>query len=129
MTFNDLPDPNQTENEANELFPTNLKIILVVVGLLVVLVVAGLLLFPKTRAASTSASVTQTVAEVAQTVLPTVSIQTSVVRSGPALCEPASLIPTPNATEVSLYPPVSDSDWVQGDQSAEITFIEYSDFQ
>jgi len=40
-----------------------------------------------------------------------------------------ALMPTPNATEQSLFPTVSDQDWVQGPPDAAVTFIEYSDFQ
>jgi len=39
------------------------------------------------------------------------------------------LLPTPNATEQSLFPAVGEQDWVQGPPDAEVTFIEYSDFQ
>jgi hypothetical protein len=33
------------------------------------------------------------------------------------------------ASEESLYPPVSDGDWIKGPETAEVTIIEYSDFQ
>ena len=37
--------------------------------------------------------------------------------------------PTPGPTPVTIYPPVTDSDWVKGLASAKVTIIEYSDFQ
>jgi di/tricarboxylate transporter len=44
----------------------------------------------------------------------------------------SSIFPTPNptqATQVSLFKPVSDSDYILGNKEASITFLEYSDFQ
>ncbi len=44
----------------------------------------------------------------------------------------SSIFPTPNPTQaaqVSLFKPVSDSDWIIGNKEASITFLEYSDFQ
>ena len=35
----------------------------------------------------------------------------------------------PTAEEESLFPPVSESDWVHGSETAKVTIIEYSDFQ
>ncbi|RPI33700.1 MAG: hypothetical protein EHM70_05185 [Chloroflexota bacterium] len=49
--------------------------------------------------------------------------------SGPASCTVVSLLPTPGPTERSLFPPVSDDDWLHGSEDADITVIEYSDFQ
>lgn len=37
--------------------------------------------------------------------------------------------PTPGPTPESIFPPVSDSDWVKGPANAKVTIIEYSDFQ
>jgi protein-disulfide isomerase len=37
--------------------------------------------------------------------------------------------PTPGPTPVTIYPPVTASDWVKGPASAKVTIIEYSDFQ
>jgi hypothetical protein len=37
--------------------------------------------------------------------------------------------PTPGPTSQSLFPAVSSADWVQGPDSASLTFLEYSDFQ
>ena len=44
-------------------------------------------------------------------------------------CTVVSPQPTPGPTEQSLFPPVSDQDWVQGPETASITIIEYGDFQ
>lgn len=44
-------------------------------------------------------------------------------------CTVVSRNPTPGPTEQSLFPPVSEGDWVNGPEEAEVTFIEYSDFQ
>lgn len=46
-----------------------------------------------------------------------------------ANCTVVSMQPTPNPTEQSLVPPVSDTDWVKGAKNAKVTIIEYSDFQ
>ena len=46
-----------------------------------------------------------------------------------AKCTVVSSQPTPDSTERSLFPAVSDVDWVQGPDTAAVTFIEYSDFQ
>ncbi len=44
-------------------------------------------------------------------------------------CNVVSMLPTPEATEASLFPAPSDDDWVKGNQEAAVTFIEYSDYQ
>lgn len=44
-------------------------------------------------------------------------------------CTVVSLRPTPGPTEESLFPPVGEDDWVKGAEDAQVTFIEYSDFQ
>lgn len=49
--------------------------------------------------------------------------------SPPPGCTVISARPTPGPTEQSLYPPVSEEDWVSGPDDASITIIEYSDFQ
>lgn len=49
--------------------------------------------------------------------------------SPPAGCTVVSLQPTPNPTEAAVFPPVSESDWVQGSPDAKVTIIEYSEFQ
>jgi hypothetical protein len=37
--------------------------------------------------------------------------------------------PTPGPTAESIFPRVSDTDWVKGPDTAKVTIIEYSDFQ
>ena len=45
-------------------------------------------------------------------------------------CEVVSVEPTPGPTEVSMFPPVGEDDWVLGDNpNAALTVVEYSDFQ
>jgi cyclophilin family peptidyl-prolyl cis-trans isomerase/protein-disulfide isomerase len=44
-------------------------------------------------------------------------------------CQSLSLEPTPDAKVSSLFPPVSEEDYVTGPQDASMTIIEYSDFQ
>ena len=45
-------------------------------------------------------------------------------------CQVVSVDPTPGPTEVSMFPPVGEGDWVLGDNpNAALTVIEYSDFQ
>jgi len=44
-------------------------------------------------------------------------------------CTVKSPKPTPGPTEESLLPPPSDQDWVKGSDDAQVTIIEYSDFQ
>jgi len=46
-----------------------------------------------------------------------------------AQCTVVSSQPTPDSTERSLFPAVSDVDWIQGPDTAAVTFVEYSDFQ
>jgi hypothetical protein len=53
---------------------------------------------------------------------------TPVVAGEPA-CTVISPQPTLGPTEQSLFPPVRESDWVSGPDTAGVTIIEYSDFQ
>jgi protein-disulfide isomerase len=46
-----------------------------------------------------------------------------------AQCSVVSGNPTPGATQESIFAPVSEADWVLGSDTADITIIEYSDFQ
>jgi len=46
-----------------------------------------------------------------------------------ANCTVVSREPTPGPTEQSLIPPVSETDWVHGREDANVTIIEYGDFQ
>lgn len=49
--------------------------------------------------------------------------------AAPPGCTVVSPQPTAGPTEQSLFPPVSDSDWVQGPATAYVTITEYGDFQ
>jgi hypothetical protein len=44
-------------------------------------------------------------------------------------CQKISLEPTPDAKEASLFPAVSEKDFVVGPKDAPMTIIEYGDFQ
>ena len=46
-----------------------------------------------------------------------------------AQCSVVSGNPTPGATQESIFAPVGEADWVLGSDTADITIIEYSDFQ
>lgn len=50
------------------------------------------------------------------------------ISAAPAGCTVISPKPSPGPTEVSLFPPVSEGEWVKGPETASITFIEYGDF-
>ena len=49
--------------------------------------------------------------------------------STPPGCTVVSPKPTPGPTQASLFPPVTDQDWVQGAPTAAVTLVEYGDFQ
>lgn len=70
-------------------------------------------------------------ASASQTVTPAPSTTTAQVSGGavPAGCTVVSPRPTAGPTEQSLFPPISDKDWVIGPSSASVTLLEYSDFQ
>ena len=44
-------------------------------------------------------------------------------------CQSINLEPTPDAKESSLFPPVTENDYVVGAKDASMTIIEYGDFQ
>ena len=46
-----------------------------------------------------------------------------------AQCSVVSRNPTPGPTQQPIFAPVSEADWVLGSEDADITIIEYSDFQ
>ena len=54
---------------------------------------------------------------------------TATGQAASADCTVVSLQPTPEATEQSLFPPVTDQDWTQGPKEAYVTILEYGDFQ
>lgn len=47
----------------------------------------------------------------------------------PVGCTVISPRPTPGPTQQSIFPPVDESDWVRGPETAGVTLIDYSDFQ
>lgn len=52
-----------------------------------------------------------------------------ITKSEPATCKVISAVPTPDPTAQAILPAVRESDWVSGNTSAQITIIEYGDFQ
>jgi len=44
-------------------------------------------------------------------------------------CTVVSIMPTPGPTQVSIFPPPGEGDWVRGGDDAVLTIVEYSDFQ
>jgi hypothetical protein len=69
----------------------------------------------------------------AQVVIPSpqtaATIPAAAVTGAPPGCTVVSPQPTPGPTETSLFPPISDKDWVVGVPTATVSIIEYSDFQ
>lgn len=44
-------------------------------------------------------------------------------------CTVVTKKPTAGPTAASIYPPITETDWVKGPADAKVTIIEYSDFQ
>lgn len=63
------------------------------------------------------------------TATPPSSAAAALSPSGPAACRVVNLLPTPGPSEIALYPPPTESDWKLGPDTAQVTFMEYSDFQ
>jgi cyclophilin family peptidyl-prolyl cis-trans isomerase/protein-disulfide isomerase len=63
------------------------------------------------------------------TAAPTNPPAAPVEAAAPPSCTAISPQPTPGPTEQSLFPLVSETDWVKGPADAAVTIIEYSDFQ
>ena len=80
---------------------------------------------PQVQAAPTPTATTT--APPAPTVVLTVPAQLSLFPDSG--CTVITQKPTPGPTLESIYPSVSDADWVKGPASAKVTIIEYSDFQ
>jgi hypothetical protein len=57
------------------------------------------------------------------------SVASTAQGNAPAGCTVISPNPTPGPTEESIFPSVSDQDWVIGPPDASVTLIEYGDFQ
>jgi predicted component of type VI protein secretion system len=91
--------------------------------MLVAVVLTGCI--PQVQATPTLTATTN--ARPAPTVALTVPAQAAI--SPDSGCTVITQKPTPGPTPVSIYPPITDSDWVKGPASAKVTIIEYSDFQ
>lgn len=86
-----------------------------------------------TESPATLAPTSTSTKEVQPTEEPTSSPTSAKEASGeslpPAGCTVVSPQPTPGPTQRSIFPPVSEDDWVQGPEDAYVTIIEYADFQ
>jgi hypothetical protein len=90
---------------------------------LIALVLAGCL----PNGLATPSATPTTNATPAPTVVLTVPEEASI---SPAVgCTVITQKPTPGPTPESIFPPVSDSDWVKGPATARVTILEYADFQ
>lgn len=47
----------------------------------------------------------------------------------PADCAVSPVLPVPDASFVAALPPVNEQDWMLGPASAQVTLIEYTDYQ
>lgn len=68
-------------------------------------------------------------ATVAPTEAATEAVGATETATGPATCSVVSSLPTPGPTEASLFPAVTENDWVKGPETATMTFMIYDDFQ
>lgn len=93
-----------------------------ILPVLVVLLLASCL--PQVQATPTA---TPTRSRPAPTVVINVPSEASL--SPDSGCTVITQKPTPGPTAESIFPPVSDKDWVKGPAIAKVTIIEYSDFQ
>jgi hypothetical protein len=80
---------------------------------------------PQVQATPTATATTNT--RPAPTVILTVPTQAALFPDSG--CTVITQKPTPGPTAESIFPPVSDTDWVKGPITAKVTIIEYSDFQ
>jgi hypothetical protein len=96
---------------------------LIIVLLITAVGLAGCL--PQVQASPTS-TVTTT-ARPAPTVVLTVPTQAAPFPDSD--CTVVTQKPTPGPTAESIFPPISNTDWVKGPANAKLTIIEYSDFQ
>jgi hypothetical protein len=95
--------------------------------LLLLLLTAVLLVgcLPQVQATPTSTPTTS--ARPAPTVV--LSVPTQAALSPDSGCTVVTQKPTPGPTAESIFPPVTETDWVKGPADAKVTIIEYSDFQ
>jgi protein-disulfide isomerase len=82
---------------------------------------------PQVQATPTAISTATSNARPAPTVVLSVPTESSFLPDSG--CTVITNKPTPGPTAESIFPPVSDKDWVKGPASAKVTIIEYSDFQ
>ena len=96
--------------------------------ILIVLILASLALtgcFPEVQTTPTATATS--VPSPAPTVVLSVPTESNLLPDSG--CTVISTKPTPGPTAESVFPPISDTDWVKGPASAKVTIIEYSDFQ
>jgi protein-disulfide isomerase len=79
------------------------------------------------RAQATPTTTVTSVARPAPTVVLSVPTDTNLLPDSG--CTVISKKPTPGPTAESVFPAVSNTDWVKGPADAKVTIIEYSDFQ
>lgn len=63
------------------------------------------------------------------TPVPVVAATTLPPTNGSLNCAPFSMLPTADPSQASLFPEVSEEDWVEGPEDAVVTLVVYSDFQ
>ncbi len=97
--------------------------------ILMALILAGCLPQSQATPISTPTSTTTPKAEVNPPATTTTMIPTQAAVGPVAGCTVVTEKPTPGPTPVSIFPPVSASDWVKGPATARVTIIEYGDFQ
>lgn len=110
--------------------------------LILFLLIVVLLAACQSSAPTESVTTTEQVANTQPPVTTTEPTEAAEVEAAPTLeevaaegslvrmtCTVESRDPTPGPTQDSIFPPISESDWVQGPDSAKVTIIEYSDFQ
>lgn len=81
---------------------------------------------PTIPATATKVSPTATATALSPT--ETATTEASFVQAPPG-CSTYTLIPTPNPEDIALFPAEQQGDWVLGPVTADITILEYSDFQ
>lgn len=97
--------------------------------------ITSILAFLLPACAGSQPIVTETPTSQSATLAPTTqstdapSQETPVVQALAPGCNVISQQPTPGPTQQSIFPPVSEDDWVKGPPDAYVTITEYSDFQ
>jgi protein-disulfide isomerase len=96
--------------------------VFIILPIVITILLAGCL--PQNQATPTA---TPTKARPAPTAV--LAVPSQAPQSPQSGCTVITQKPTPGPTAVSVFPPVSASDWTKGPASAKVTIIEYSDFQ